>query len=195
MNSPIDLSEVKFRGKRIYDNEGWISGCLHHYYDANKGERRFCILDGRDQHFVSPESIGMYIGKKDKKGNKIYTNSLLKIRGFRGSLSGRATHKRHNKFHGSVYLKATIDRYLDLHYDKKQIKGLEAPIGDEKFDQHISYDSNLNRTYNSEVNHKSFNDFEIDIEVIGNTIDDLDKSLSDLGFDGKITWNNTYYGR
>lgn len=194
------INEVEFRGKTIskgmtYDKDTWVYGCLFHFPDHETKELRVCINPGNGQFWVYPESVGMYIGKKDKNGNKIYTNSLVKIRGFRGPLLGRATHKRHNKHHGYVYLLATVDRYLGLHYNESQIAYLESPIADEKFEQRISYDTNLNRIEYSKFKEERYDVFEIDIEVIGNTIDDGNKSYSDLGFDHKIIWNDTYYGR
>lgn len=72
--------EIEFRGKRIdeYAPGTTVYGSLY----QNKDGRCFIRVetnDKLDMFEVDPSSVGQYTGKKDRDGNKIFENDLVKL--------------------------------------------------------------------------------------------------------------------
>ena len=66
--------EIEFRGKRR-DNREWIYG----FYSNTKGEtgRFHYIKDDKSIIRVDPETVGQYVGEKDKDGNRIFEGDVV----------------------------------------------------------------------------------------------------------------------
>lgn len=81
----MNLSEILFRGKRL-DNGEWVGGHVYttvHFQDTIE-EEWYCFINPvgcypTHAYQVDPDTLGQYIGKKDKEGRRIFTGDLLRL--------------------------------------------------------------------------------------------------------------------
>lgn len=72
------MREIKFRGRRT-DNKEWVYG--HYYYDHTS--KQHVIVDRLAHWTIDPETLGQYIGFKDKNAVEICErDNILQSPGF-----------------------------------------------------------------------------------------------------------------
>lgn len=81
------MRDILFRGKRK-DNGEWVEGFLTQWSDGD-----FQIKMGFENCSVTKtvlnETVGQYIGKTDKNGQKIFTDDIVRFKAYENTFTGK----------------------------------------------------------------------------------------------------------
>lgn len=69
------MNEIKFKGKRS-DNGEWVYRDLLNCCDG--GTKKIAVVNDEDFFEVDPETVAQFVGKRDKNGNEVFTDHILK---------------------------------------------------------------------------------------------------------------------
>jgi len=75
------MREIKFRGKRIHNDE-WVYGS---YFSSDempkRGEVGHFIKSGLNEEFrVRPETVGQFTGRENSNGKEVYEHDIVKCK-------------------------------------------------------------------------------------------------------------------
>jgi len=113
------MREIKFRGFDAVGNKGWVYGDLVHNKKVNKEEPFLTDRIMVGGYEVFPESVGQFIGLRDKERNEIYKGDIVQCGDFVYEVV-------YCEYYASFGLRRSQDMYM--HYFGEAMKANECQV-------------------------------------------------------------------